>query len=332
MSSADRQDERDSEGSPPGGLDLGLSEILAQAAAPAQAQPTQAATSIESAPAVAVQAPAAPKNEYEQLADRSAWSELCALCESRIQAQGEGDGEARLWWIKGQIELKGVPASILASLLDAASKQVYENVHAARLAATPEEPHLAAIAQLACGLLRVLGAVMRQNGEHNFAVIFFERAYRFDAQESGAVLAALADERRQLEDSRDYGRELETAARLRDLKNLEEELGGCADLSAAVGSNVAAAAVGAGSEAGAARSSWFSSLSRRGWAGVREQPVLYTAGVLAILLIMLYAHSPKLFEWGGAQEAAPRIVAMDRAARPIAPAPERVGRMRCFMI
>ncbi len=325
MSSAERPYGKD-EGSTPD-LDLGLSKILEQGPPNAQTSEALAEPIVMTAPLI--EPPPAPKNEFEQLAEIASWAELCTLCETRIQEQGESDGEARLWWVKGQLELKAVPASILASLLDSASRHVQQQVREAVTSSAGLESHLQSLVVLACQLLRTLAAVLRDHGDQQLAVTFYDRAYRFDSQQAEMVLAAVASERSALESSKDYGRELEIAARLRDLKNLEAELASTVP--------PASATIQAGADVSSIpqpssvppsfQPASSSSISDEQRATSRLRSAVYALTLLVIVVVGLYALYPGIFSLDGEHDSAPQLVATERRAQPILPDPERSNKI-----
>ena len=218
---------------PISGLDLGLSTMLLESSG----EPSPLSNSTESVLSSTETSPPEAenilKNEFAVLASDNKWQELVAKTEKLLSESGDGDREARLWWIEGQLRLGSVPFTILAAPLDTVSKALLdEQRRLDRL--IPSEPALKEVRELLRPTTQHAGALLREIGKEllpagsapdpELATSFFERAFRLDDGEGERVLIAASLEQEALRTSKDFGSEIERAARLRDLQNLKQEL------------------------------------------------------------------------------------------------------------
>lgn len=97
---------------PKGSVDLGLGDILKETTGevPVEVGVTQAEPNDESS-----FVEQSLESEFEKLCNEGRWSELATLSEKRLSVIGNSDIEAKLWWVKSQIEIGSVPVSILTS-------------------------------------------------------------------------------------------------------------------------------------------------------------------------------------------------------------------------
>jgi len=119
---------RNAESKSPGGLDLGLGELLrkAEAGVPGPQDGSHpAACTADLNPDRAKEAPPASQDEYSSLAGSGSWRDLVLLCERRLAADG-ADLRSRLWWIRAQLRLNGMPAAVLAAPLDSAALRLID--------------------------------------------------------------------------------------------------------------------------------------------------------------------------------------------------------------
>lgn len=150
-------------------LDLGLSSILGDTtrAAAAQSSSPESPEVFASASNAAETESQLTYNEYEKLAAAESWRELASLCESRCPpGRADENIEARLWWIRSQLELRAVPLSILAAPLESCTRKLIED------SATTEE----AVRELAHSTLLDLGEGLLRNSEWDLGASFVERA------------------------------------------------------------------------------------------------------------------------------------------------------------
>lgn len=104
-------------------VDLGLSALVASLN---NNEPTNPSTSsieniLEEATTITIH----KTTSYESLADKNSWSELLALSENEMSSSNNSDVHvATIWWALSQLELDGVPPSILASSVEKASTEI----------------------------------------------------------------------------------------------------------------------------------------------------------------------------------------------------------------
>ena len=120
---------------------------------------------------------------FELLARDEKWEDLAQTCDrilaSDLSNPGDFSGiEARLWWLKSQLEGEFVPVSILASVLDNASRGVVEKLGIIVQSAAPVRRLL----ELASSILIKAAAIMLVDNRDSQAIDFMERALILNPQ------------------------------------------------------------------------------------------------------------------------------------------------------
>lgn len=131
-------------------------------------------------------------DEFETLAAAEKWQELLALSESRSALEGSSGLEARLWWVRSQLALKTVPASILAAPLESATKTLVGQE--AGLLAGLDEQQRRRIIVLASSVLQETGKALSRGHETDVAISLLERAFLLDGGGSTALRRVLNEE------------------------------------------------------------------------------------------------------------------------------------------
>jgi len=96
--------------------------------------------------------------------------------------------EARLWWVRAQLRMRGVPASILSAPLDSASGAFTENPD--RLQGVSDEERLR-LSALASSILVETAEVLKHSSDLSMSLHFLERAYKLNgdgARELGQLV------------------------------------------------------------------------------------------------------------------------------------------------
>lgn len=122
-------DQRKTKSTPEGhtSLDLGLSSILNSGHAGARPESHSSQSFLSDQATLSEQASQGakinlhPKDQFELLADSNRWLELSGKAEERLNHLGEGDLEAKLWWLYAELHILRVPLSILSAPLDSAT-------------------------------------------------------------------------------------------------------------------------------------------------------------------------------------------------------------------
>lgn len=108
-----------------------------------------------------------PKVEgpYERLYREERWNELGHYAESHLTHHGVEDPEARLWWVRAQLKLGGIPASILSASLESTTVTISEK----------PQSSTSLYALAGCVLLE-MSNVLKDKNEGDLARVFLERA------------------------------------------------------------------------------------------------------------------------------------------------------------
>ena len=157
------------------GVNLGLSEIIEERKVPVPTEPDMVAALQASCDSAELK-PVAPLNEYEILANSQRWSELGAMCDSRLCGPGGTDLEARLRWILSQLRSATVPPAILAAPLESATAVLMDDGHGEVVL---EECRRPALIKLAVQLLRECGSAFLAS-DSGLSRDFLDRAVKLE--------------------------------------------------------------------------------------------------------------------------------------------------------
>ncbi|NDC37580.1 MAG: hypothetical protein EBZ48_05960 [Proteobacteria bacterium] len=179
----------------------GAPEVSIQTAPPAPVQS-------DTPPQITEQAPVL--NEFEKLAAQSRWSELTALCETRLSDATPESHEARLWWVRAQLESRQLPVNLLIAPLEAATSSVTTGVVDARIRA------------LAGGILAKAAAASSKSTDGELCVALLQKAAAIDACHQHELVAAIDEEDRRLrsQDGLSSAQQAQRDARLEQLKRM----------------------------------------------------------------------------------------------------------------
>lgn len=148
-------------------IDLGLGAILAGIGEEREVEVSIDLTTsrAESSAWILGDAAAAPRSEFDLLADERKWGEIVRRTEQRLS--NHSDVEARLWWIRGHLGAFSMPVSFLAAPLESLCRDIQGQVLEAALSSLLRETGLLALSRLedvgdksvADGLRRMLESV-----------------------------------------------------------------------------------------------------------------------------------------------------------------------------
>lgn len=160
---------------------------------------------------------------YRKLAGQGSWNELMLLCEDRLNTIEGEDSEARLWWIKSQIELDAVPMSILSAPMDTATRNVSED-EISICGEEIDESRLAEVRRLALEVLQQGADKLAAIGDHATAVTFLHRSFKAGAPVSDKLLSCVESYQQELDDIPDYQRSAEQSESIEFLRELKDDL------------------------------------------------------------------------------------------------------------
>lgn len=116
----------------------------------------------------------APKT-FSSIAAECSWEELSEFCEGKLGENGEESPEARLWWIKAQLELGSVPASILAAPLESVTKNIEDTE----------------LSKIASKLLARVAKKLNPDSDSHLILTFYQRANTLTAEYGKELIVVL---------------------------------------------------------------------------------------------------------------------------------------------
>jgi len=206
----------------PAALDLGLSALVSEPKLEEHSAPPKAqAPSAPSEPAPEAEPkPDTPKSRFEILADEAKWKELSAACEEHKADSEISPLQAKLWWIKAQLKMDSMPASILAAPLDTATKEIAESDQQ-KLGGSESFERTRAFAS---ELLIDVASRLTSSIDRGFGIAMLERAYRLSGC-GAAELSKLIDlELESLGAKFERSGEMQVESEISRLKSLKAEL------------------------------------------------------------------------------------------------------------
>ncbi|MBX7144412.1 MAG: hypothetical protein K1X79_08190 [Oligoflexia bacterium] len=226
---------------PEGRIDLGFSSLVAgashqdcsvnlplvQAKTPEVPVETKLITAIDSTDLpkqqltanqeIAVEeAPAAP-NIYKDLADKSAWEDLVQVCEEQLPSADSPNAyaseklEARLWWVRAQLELGLLPLQILCAPIEGIVRAILRQGAAAQLRNFTLE------------LVRQMANRSKGADDRAVRLSLLELAARLDEAHSQEFVSALREELTRLGSENSPSRAKRNTERRQRLESLEKE-------------------------------------------------------------------------------------------------------------
>ena len=154
------------------------------------------------------------KSIFEKLRDDGSWEELSDICEKRLSESRNEDHEARLWWIRSQLELGSVPATILAAPLDSATRALVDPDHESQKEIEP----------LAGELLYQLANCLRDKGDPSIVVTFLERSYKLTGEHAEDLAEVIDAEVQRLTKESRRKKNKELPERIAALTALRDEI------------------------------------------------------------------------------------------------------------